>query len=257
MNRRMNPVSQCAGRCSCSSSARATSARICRASCTSVAVASSSVSLEQMFGRSLLDRWLRWRRVVPCSTRLCDVGGWDDQDRTVGVLHHRVRDAAEQQRLDSTPPAGADRDGIGMNLVGDREDCRGNARAHWLDTWLGSDPDVPESLGTVLCGDSRFPLDRGVDLLDVAQQGRVSEPEAAVREHLDIGLPNGENRDRHPRKQRRRALRGGASVGRPVEAEEYHGAPFVGRRMEVRVTRVTVAQTVLAEPSRWPSQSAP
>jgi len=67
--------------------------------------------------------------VVLGGARPRDRFGWDHHDRAGGVLHDGVQDASQQQGPDASAATGADDDGVGVDLVGDGEDRRGDAGA--------------------------------------------------------------------------------------------------------------------------------
>lgn len=95
----------------------------------------------------------------------------DDDDWAVGVLHDAVGDAAQQQGLDAATPAGAQDDGVGVDLVGGGENGRGHTGAPRFDAWLGCDPAVPEAFGALLCRGPGLLLCRAASLSSTSVTG--------------------------------------------------------------------------------------
>jgi hypothetical protein len=64
--------------------------------------------------------------VGPAVAFLGEICGGNDQYGTVGVMEHRMRDAAEHQRLNATEAARPEKDYVGVHIVGGGQNRSGD-----------------------------------------------------------------------------------------------------------------------------------
>ncbi len=170
-------------------------------------------------------------RVQACECALAAVRGpglghrgrGHDDDRAVGVLKHRVRDAPEQQRLHARQAAAAEHDRLGVELVGDVEDGARDAAVAHRRPRLRVEAQLARACCTLVGQRGRAALARRVDLLPVPARCAIGHPEARTRDDVDERLPDREHHRGRALQQHAGAIDRGLRVGRTVVTEKNHG----------------------------------